>query len=263
MSIIEAIKKGEHGVSDYLEKNAVSDSDIAEIKRYQNIINSSVIKNALRKAKETALSQIVQRSDIENQNNFVLLKMFPTSSKEDKCLIIKELSERAKNRKIKFTIIAELIRKNNDPELLFILSKDHQTDYRFLLNFSNLENEKKFEEFYALQTSEVYHCAITNLEEFKQCLVLWDTKSKEIKTCFRFFEPMVAEILLKDSHLSFHRILLIDYIHYHTSEIEAKMPGYESYFLQKDFIKAAQKLGIKEYEVRMREAIKNYNKERL
>jgi len=261
MSIIEAIKKGEYGVSDYLEKNAVSDSDIAEIKRYQNIINSPVIKKALRKAKETALSQIVQRRDIENQNNFVLLKMFPSSSKEDKCLIINELSERAKNRKIKFTIIAELIRKNNDPELLFILSKAHQTDYRFLLNLSNLENEKKFEEFYALQTSEVYNCAITSLEEFKQCLVLWNMKSKEIKTCFRFFEPMVAEILLSDSTDSIKLILMKDYIYYHTSEIETKMPGYESHFLQKDFMKAAQKLGIKEYEVCLRQAIKNYNKE--
>lgn len=261
MSIIEAIKKGEYGVSDYLEKNDVSDSDIAEIKRYQNIINSPVIKKALQKAREAAFSRVVQKNNIESQNNFVLLEMFPSSSKEDKCVIIKELSKRAENRKIKFTIITELIRKNNDTELLFILNKDQQIDYLFLLNFSNLENEKKFEEFYSLQTSEVYHCSITSLEEFKQCLVLWNTKSKEIKTCFRFFEPTVAEILLKDSHLSFHRILLIDYIHYHTSEITSKMPGYESQFLQADFMKAAQKLGIKEYEICLGKAIKNYNKE--
>lgn len=256
MSIIEAIKQGEQGIIEHLKSHEINDSDLVQIKRYQNIVHSSVIKEFLRKK---ASSVILNESNIASQTSLVLLEKFLSCSKEYQHLIIKELSERETRQVVKFSLIGRLIKKSKDPSLVLLLTQCQKSNYQYFCNFSNLDNEHKFDDFFALQNSGAYSYAIVSFGEFKKSLLLWNTKQEEIKKCLRFFAPVVVDSLA-DITDDIHIALIKDYISHHTSKIEAKIPGYDLH-KQSQLISLSKKIETKDYLLALRRAIKVYNKE--
>jgi hypothetical protein len=221
MSVIKKVLAvGEKGVLEYIENNIISDSDLQEIMKYQQQIESKKIKDLINKMKNHGVSKFIANPDnFKNQPNYVLKGGIDSLSEEKKLEIIDEIILRFENKQMKLSEVLSVIKRNETINVLKKLNEELLSAYVWKLNFNNLQIKENFNKFFKLQTSGIFQKSLISLIQFEKALVHWGSNEKEIKKIFNYFDAcsvMIAEKYSVDViGVVGYKELLASYIDYH------------------------------------------------
>lgn len=218
-NILNVIKDGEQGILKYLETNKLKDEDIIEIKKYQKQIQSVAIKDSLKKAKEKNIKHFINSNNSPlGEQNYVLKESLKNIKGVRKNSILDEIIHRANSNKFNISDLINILKNNEEIDVLVKLNKKLLSEYIYQLNFGDLSNEENFNRFLKLQTSTLFNRSIISLNDFSKSFILWNTRKEDIKKAYVYFDTTTVEIsdIYKDKN-EIIKELVSHYIQYHVS----------------------------------------------